>query len=150
MAKTNGTHALSVLLRLAFAVALAASQFTSRRGAFFTPQLYLLLPGVLLTAAGAALWYAASIHLRRAREANEIAASGPYRLIRHPIYASIYVLSAGLGLAFFAGWWFAVLAAFVPLWWLECRGEERDLLARFGPAYRAYRERTAMWIPWIL
>ena len=90
------------------------------------------------------------IDLRRAREARIVATTGPYGAIRHPIYASMYLISIGMGLVFFAWLWFVVLIAFLPLWWLEARTEEREMRAAFGEAYTHYQARTPMFIPGLI
>jgi protein-S-isoprenylcysteine O-methyltransferase Ste14 len=79
--------------------------------------------------------------------ADDIAANGPYRYIRHPLYVSIYLFSIGLGLIFFAWLWFLVLVACAPLWWFECRHEERGMAERHGETWNAYQARTWMLIP---
>jgi protein-S-isoprenylcysteine O-methyltransferase Ste14 len=65
---------------------------------------------------------------------------GPYRRIRHPMYAGGLLLFGGLSLAFSAAALvpLAVLAAF---WWLKASEEERRLESRF-PDYAEYRQRT--------
>jgi len=71
---------------------------------------------------------------------------GPYRYVRHPVLActllflwgqpvmtpTLAALSGGLTLYVLIGLQF----------------EERDLLARFGPAYAAYRRRVPALLPW--
>jgi len=52
--------------------------------------------------------------------------------IRHPIYTSAYILSIGLGLIFFAWFWFIVMIVFLPFWYLECREEEKDRESLIG------------------
>lgn len=141
---------LHVLLRPALAVGLAAAQFLGSRQTLFTANRYLLGAGVVLLGAGAWLWIAASEHCSRAKDAGEIATSGPYGVIRHPIYASVFLLSIGMGCVFFTWLHFLVLAVFAPLWWLECRSEEEEMMHRFGEVYAAYQERTAMLIPGLL
>lgn len=138
---------IHVVLRPAFAICLFLSQFTSNRTSFFTDDPYLLSLGAVFIVAGLSLLIAASIHLRRA---DEIVTSGPFRYIRHPIYVSIYILSIGLGLIFFAWIWFLVLIVFIPLWWLECKSEEKEMKERYGEEYVAYQERTDMFIPGVL
>lgn len=148
MKKEGGLgQVLHLLLRPAFALALFGSQFTSQRGSLFSANPFLLALGGATILGGLWLWAAASIHLRRA---DGVAKSGPFRQVRHPIYVSIYLLSIGLGLLFFAWAWFLVLALFAPLWWIEAEREEQGMLARHGAAYRAYQARTKRFIPYVL
>jgi len=141
---------LHAVLRPALGICLFLSQFTSSRTSFFTDNPYLLSLGAVFIIAGVSLCIAASIHLQRVDGTDEIATSGPFRYIRHPIYVSIYLLSTGLGFVFFAWVWFLVLIVFIPLWWLECKNEEKEMSERYGEEYAAYQERTEMFIPRIL
>jgi len=75
---------------------------------------------------------------------------GAYRYIRHPLYAAVLLLAWGaalkgislltLGLALIA------TGALV----LTAKTEEAENLVRFGAAYRAYMERTRLFIPFLL
>ena len=70
-----------------------------------------------------------------------------YTVLRHPAYAAVQCLA--FGLALLNGNWFALGAALifaVSLWdWVRLV-EEKELAARFGPAYAAYRQRVpAFW-----
>lgn len=145
---------LHVVLRPALAIGLAAAQFSSgvvgNRRSIFTTSPYLLSLGVALIVAGVSLLVAASIHCQRAVRADELTTSGPFKHIRHPIYVSVYLLSAGLGFVFFTWLHFLVLALFAPLWWLECKREEEEMRAEYGEEYVAYQGRTSMFIPSIL
>lgn len=74
---------------------------------------------------------------------------GAFRYVRHPMYGSLLLLACG---AFVKSISFASagLAVFTVLFLvLTALTEERENLARFGPSYAAYRERTRMFIPWI-
>lgn len=71
---------------------------------------------------------------------------GPYRWVRHPLYFSILLLV-----------WFTpdltldrLLANILwTAWvWIATRWEERDLESDFGDAYRRYKIRVPMLIPW--
>jgi protein-S-isoprenylcysteine O-methyltransferase Ste14 len=141
--------AVHAVLHPAFAALLAISQFTSRRGAIFTPNAVMLILGGLITIAGVWLWAAAARHLTRAVAATTLATTGPYRTIRHPIYASMYLICIGMGLIFFAWLWFVVLLAFAPLWWLEARREEVAIAATYGEAYATHQSQTSMFVPGI-
>jgi protein-S-isoprenylcysteine O-methyltransferase Ste14 len=71
---------------------------------------------------------------------GELVVSGPFRLVRHPVYGGLLLLSAGvslaIGLAGLAGT--ALLAA---LWWRKSAFEERLLAERY-PEYASYRARV--------
>jgi len=110
----------------------------------------LLSAGVLVLITGILLWIFASYNLQKAVKENKIAVRGPYKYIRHPIYASIYLLSTGLGLMFFAWLWFIIMIAFMPLWYIECRYEEKQVIKLHGQGFIDYRNRTGMFLPRIL
>ncbi len=72
---------------------------------------------------------------------------GPYRYIRHPMYASL--LLGGMGLLLISCSWLR-LTAFLALWlvlYLKVRIEEK-LLADHFPDYSLYRKRSRMLFPW--
>jgi protein-S-isoprenylcysteine O-methyltransferase Ste14 len=71
---------------------------------------------------------------------------GIYRISRHPIYLSGFVLYAGIGIA--CASWVLLLCAvlWIVLWQIAVPAEERFLLEKYGNAYREYMERTPRWI----
>ncbi len=73
---------------------------------------------------------------------------GGYRWVRNPMAVSGLLLGAAVG------WWLgswgtlAMVVAGGVLWHVMVRPiEERDLAARFGPTYAAYRAAVRCWIP---
>ena len=79
-----------------------------------------------------------------------VVTTGPYRWIRHPSYAGLLLILAGLGLAI--GNWLSLAACLVlPLPALVWRihVEEAELSRVLGDGYRAYRIGTARLIPGI-
>ncbi len=71
---------------------------------------------------------------------------GPFRWVRHPIYAAVIVLlwatpRMGPGRFELAVLWSGWILIGATL-------EERDLVAEFGEVYRHYRRRVPMFIPW--
>jgi protein-S-isoprenylcysteine O-methyltransferase Ste14 len=74
--------------------------------------------------------------------------SGPYRFIRHPMYASILTGTGGLLVLDFS--WVRLLMAvvlFVVLLY-KLLWEESMLVAKF-PAYEAYRQKTKKLLPYL-
>jgi protein-S-isoprenylcysteine O-methyltransferase Ste14 len=82
------------------------------------------------------------------REGGQLVQRGPYRWIRHPMYAA--VIAVGLACAWAAstllGW--SGLAALVAVLTTKARFEERWMLAGH-PGYAAYRTRTWRFLPGI-
>jgi protein-S-isoprenylcysteine O-methyltransferase Ste14 len=66
--------------------------------------------------------------------------TGPYAVVRHPVYTGGILLFAGISLAL-SPWALVGTAALAVLWALKSHLEERFLAARY-PAYAAYRART--------
>jgi len=72
---------------------------------------------------------------------------GPYARVRNPRYLQVLVLI--LGFALFSNYLasYVVFAVSVILVWLVIRLEEKELRARFGPAFDQYCARVPRLIP---
>jgi protein-S-isoprenylcysteine O-methyltransferase Ste14 len=81
------------------------------------------------------------------RRAHTLVTHGPYRWIRHPFYDAMALVIVAIALI--AATWFVLAAGVVVFGLLAKRvtTEEAKLLARFGDAYRVYRERTGRFLP---
>jgi protein-S-isoprenylcysteine O-methyltransferase Ste14 len=77
--------------------------------------------------------------------------TGPYRVVRHPIYLGLILLATGQALAF-RNWPAVVIVMFgiLPTFTWRARAEEKLLSRTFGQVYAAYRQRTKMIIPYLL
>jgi protein-S-isoprenylcysteine O-methyltransferase Ste14 len=73
-----------------------------------------------------------------------IASRGPYRIVRHPLYAAYIVAMTGYTLASPTVWNIAIVAVSITLQWQRMRAEEAVLTA--SSEYRAY----ARSVPWRL
>jgi protein-S-isoprenylcysteine O-methyltransferase Ste14 len=81
-------------------------------------------------------------------QARDVADAGPYRWIRHPLYAREIVSSLGLTIAAHSLTAIAVWPGICALQvYRAVRGEQ--LLLAVLPGYGAYRGRTAALLPWI-
>ena len=80
---------------------------------------------------------------------HELIQSGPYRVVRHPIYTGLLVAVLGTGLA--AGRIYGVVAfvlILLALLW-KLRVEERWMGAQFGDRYQVYRRASWALIPFV-
>jgi protein-S-isoprenylcysteine O-methyltransferase Ste14 len=118
----------------------------------------LALSGCLLALAGAALVLRSRGELGpgwsfvpKADQGTGLVTTGPYRLVRHPIYLGLALLAIGEALAF--GSWPAlmiVLSGIVPTFAWRARAEEKLLSRTFGERFALYQRRTKMIIPHVL
>ena len=81
-------------------------------------------------------------------QARELVDGGPYRWIRHPLYAGEIISTLGLALAAGSIAAFAIWLAFGALQGYRVLREEQVLLQAL-PRYRSYRSRTAALFPGI-
>ena len=73
--------------------------------------------------------------------------SGPYRLTRNPMYASMVGILLGSAILFGSVSPFAVIPAFMALIDVRfIRAEESDLERTFGSAYAEYRRKVRRWL----
>jgi len=85
------------------------------------------------------------------REQHALVRTGVYRLIRHPMYSSFFLL--GVAQMLLLANWFAGLAGVVGagiLFAFRVGREERMMLDSFGDEYRAYMAHTRRIIPWVI
>lgn len=83
-----------------------------------------------------------------AKEKHQFVQSGPYALIRHPIYAAYLLNYLGGGLlASNLVLTFIPLPCFALLVWLRMGKEEAVMIDQFGQTYRDYMDRTGRLVP---
>jgi protein-S-isoprenylcysteine O-methyltransferase Ste14 len=111
--------------------------------------------GAVLLAAGGVFFVAALRRLGRAltllpypRDDAQLVRSGPFALVRHPIYCGGLVAATGIALMV-TGWLtpLCVVALFVLLD-IKSRREERWLVEKF-PEYRDYQRRVRKLVPFL-
>jgi len=77
----------------------------------------------------------------------ELVTSGPYRLVRHPIYTGIALMLVGTSFVYPLG---AIpSAAFIAYFIFSASREERDMERQFPDTYPGYRQRSKMLIPFV-
>ena len=87
----------------------------------------------------------------KVREQHVLVKSGVYRLVRHPMYLSFFLL--GLAQMLLLANWLAGASGFIGaglLFAFRVLREERMMLESFGDEYRSYMAHTKRIIPWII
>jgi protein-S-isoprenylcysteine O-methyltransferase Ste14 len=81
------------------------------------------------------------------KQDHRIVDTGPYALVRHPIYTGL--LLSGFATAIARGRWEALIGAvlFALGCWIKARQEERFLSEELGAEYAAFRKRVPMLVP---
>jgi protein-S-isoprenylcysteine O-methyltransferase Ste14 len=81
-------------------------------------------------------------------EDHELVRTGPYALVRHPIFLALLMLLAATLLTWTRWpWWPASLALCLAGTEIRVRTEDRLLAGRFGAAFTAYRNAVRAYIP---
>jgi protein-S-isoprenylcysteine O-methyltransferase Ste14 len=82
------------------------------------------------------------------KEGHRIVETGPYRLVRHPIYTGFIVFYGGIALLCATGLSLIAITLLTIGFWLKASLEEQFLCEELGPTvYAEYRARTPMLIP---
>ena len=78
----------------------------------------------------------------------ELVTSGPYQLVRHPIYSGILV--AGVGTAVALSWVWLIAVVLAGVYFLHSATvEERYMTEQFPDDYPVYKRSTKMLAPFI-
>lgn len=104
--------------------------------------------GMAMLAIGVPIWFTSAVQLLLLAPKGKLIQTGPFALMRHPLYTAVALLVLpGCGLLFDS--WLG-LAIGLILYVSSRRfapSEERELAARFGDEYARYRKRVAL--PWL-
>src|ERR1022692_4148397 len=111
--------------------------------------------GLVLFVVGLAFAIWARVHIGRnwgspmsQKNEPELVTSGPYRMVRHPIYSG--VLLAGVGTAVTLSWQWLIAVALAGVYFVySATVEERYLTKQFPDTYPMYRRSTKMLVPFI-
>jgi protein-S-isoprenylcysteine O-methyltransferase Ste14 len=111
--------------------------------------------GLVLFALGLAFAVWARVHIGRnwgapmtQKDEPVLVTSGPYHLVRHPIYSGILV--AGVGTAVALSWQWLIAVALAGFYFIySAIVEERYLAEQFPDTYPEYSRSTKMLLPYI-
>jgi protein-S-isoprenylcysteine O-methyltransferase Ste14 len=138
--------------RTALPLPIAGSLLTLRVG-LAPPSITLAAAGVVVTACGELLrlWgvhHIGAISRTRSERLGPLVASGPFALVRNPLYVGNVAVWVGFALTARLVWLAPVIVLLLGLeYHAIVRWEERLLELRLGETYRAYAARVPRWIP---
>lgn len=123
---------------------------------FWIPDLTAAWTCVALIAAGLVFSWWARLHLGRlwsgtvtAKAEHRVVDSGPYGLVRHPIYTGLLLAILATMAAKGTLWGIAGALLLTVGIYMKARLEERFLRTELGPAYDDYARRVPMLVPFL-
>lgn len=139
-----------IILVIFFLVVWITDSFIFRWTTFlsrFVPVWLTVLVGILFLCSSVIL---SRTHVAgHSRSGNVIVTNGPYRLMRHPVYASVLLILFGLTILTMSILGFVVWVLTFLFYDFIARYEEAVLLSRFGNEYKDYMNHVPRWIPGI-
>jgi protein-S-isoprenylcysteine O-methyltransferase Ste14 len=113
--------------------------------------------GASVTVAGLLFAVWARVHLGRnwsrsvtIKQDHELIVTGPYALVRHPIYTGILAGFLGMAIAIGQVRGPIVFVLILLAFGLKLRMEEQWMRSQFGEVYAAYAHQTAALLPYLL
>ncbi|MFZ5854425.1 MAG: methyltransferase family protein [Chloroflexota bacterium] len=82
----------------------------------------------------------------RVHEGQRLVTSGPYAVVRHPMYLGL-AITAVSGLLLYRTWTTLADVAALPVLVVRARREDEVLAEAFGHDWATYRDRVSEWIP---
>ncbi|MDH3627096.1 MAG: isoprenylcysteine carboxylmethyltransferase family protein [Acidobacteriota bacterium] len=105
----------------------------------------LFLPGAVVVVVGMLIRLWASGHVKKDKQ---LATTGPYAFVRHPLYVGNHLIAVGFCLASSLWWsvplWLLITALYYPP---AIRGEDTKLERLFGDDWREWRAKTHAQLP---
>jgi protein-S-isoprenylcysteine O-methyltransferase Ste14 len=84
------------------------------------------------------------------KQDHELIESGPYALVRHPIYTGLITMALGTAIDYGRAIGFAVFVGLCGALWWKARQEERIMSSHFPDAYSDYKARVHAIVPFVL
>ena len=151
------TWAAPTRVGLALECVAITAAFNLRMPANGAPGAARVAGSLVCAAAGIVLGWTAVTHLGRQfrfsaglYEDHQLVRTGPYAVVRHPIYASLLAMLL-CTILLLTPWLWGLLAVAIFIAGTEIRvhAEDRLLESRFGEAFREYRRRVPAYVPFV-
>ncbi len=151
MEKHTKKHiAIEILPRalwVVMAICLYLGQHFTNRASLMIDNILLISLGVVLSIGGFLSWMYVGYYMRRALFDKSLVTTGPFEYVRHPMYVGIYTMLFGVGIVFFSKIWFMIMLVFIPVWYFDCKIEEKQITEFHGEKYLNYKKKTGMFFP---
>jgi len=112
--------------------------------------------GAALTVGGLLFAVWARVHLGRnwsrsvtIKRDHELITTGPYAMVRHPIYTGTLIGFLGTAIAVSQVRGMVALLLIFVVFWAKLRLEEEWMRTQFGETYAAYADQTAALVPYL-
>jgi protein-S-isoprenylcysteine O-methyltransferase Ste14 len=112
--------------------------------------------GLAITEVGLAFAILARIYIGKnwsaliqVKEGHELIQSGPYAVVRHPIYSGLMLATLGTAIAYGELSGFIGFVMVVGAWAYKSRLEEAAMAEQFGALYEKYRSHVKALIPFV-
>jgi len=110
--------------------------------------LVIVVVGVFFNVYGRAVLKSSWANQIRIYEGQRLHTTGPFSVVRHPLYASLIWIFIGGSLIYSNALSLVItLGVFVPMMLVRAGKEDALLLKTFGGEFEAYRSRTGMFFP---
>ena len=127
---------------------LNANLWSTLLGQGETGMLIFMIIGYALLFVGIGLFAEGWRELYRAHKEKRLATDGLYGLVRHPQYTGLFIGLFGEGVVHWPTIFSVALFPIIVIaYTILSYREEKRVLAQFGEAYYAYKERTPMFLP---
>ncbi len=92
------------------------------------------------------LW--SQIALNPNKRGKELVTSGPFRLVRHPLYSTVIWSGTGLVAIYQLSWAVVLSVILIHYFWIwHIKQEEDFMIEKFGDVYKEYMETTGQFFP---
>lgn len=151
MEKHTKNHiAIEILPRalwVVMAICLYLGQHFANRPSLMIDNILLISLGVVLSIGGLLSWMYVGYYMRRALFDKSLVTTGPFEYVRHPMYVGIYTMLFGVGIVFISKIWFMIMLVFIPVWYFDCKIEEKQMTEFHSEKYLNYKKRSGMFFP---
>jgi protein-S-isoprenylcysteine O-methyltransferase Ste14 len=89
-------------------------------------------------------------YMLKVRKDQILITTGIYRYVRHPAYTGDYIAQLGVTMIFSSLYGFVIMLFLILPFIYRIKIEEKMLISKFGKEYLEYKEKTKIFIPYLL